>query len=197
MIRMGCIIDTSPLRAGATVLLALFLAWPASAKPKKSKNVEAVTALPLGETRAGNEENEAIIEALSGAHPGRGGNQFCAIIITSDGHLSAVPGGNELSSTSFGGRPGQAEIVASNSSYTLTMETPLGFSLAPVGGNDSIMVRTSYSGFGATSFSTTSGNVPIRLKRGSTTVSANMVAIKTSDAFPAGDYRANVTLRCE
>ncbi len=194
MNRRGCMIDTSPLRAGATVLIALFLAWPASAKPK---SIEAAGVPPLGETDVGNEDGAAFIEALSGAHAGKGGNQFCAIIITSDGHLSAVPGGNELSSTSFGGRPGQAEIVASNSSYTLSIDAPLGFSLAPVGGNDSILVRTSYSGFGATNFSNTPGSVPIRIKRGSTMVSANMVAIKAYDPFPAGDYRANLTLRCE
>jgi hypothetical protein len=185
------------LRAGATVLLALALACPASAKPKKNQELEAAGVPALDEPGAANEEAEALMKELSRAQPGQGNNQFCAIIITSDGQLAASPEANELSSMTFGGRPGQAEIIATNSSYTLSIDAPLGFSLAPAGGNDSMLIRTSYSGFGATSFSATPGNVPIRLKRGSTTVSANMVATKTSSLFPAGQYRAELTLRCE
>jgi hypothetical protein len=118
-------------------------------------------------------------------------------MVRSDGQLAASPEGNELSSASYGGRAGQAEVFASGDSYMLTMDAPLGFSLAPSGANDSVAMKASYSGFGATSFSATPGNIPVRLKAGLTTISADLVARKISGLFPAGPYRAELMLRCE
>jgi hypothetical protein len=152
---------------------------------------------PLEETVEDEEAYKKLIEELSKSQSAKGGNQFCAVIVSSDGQLAPSPEADELSSTSYGGRAGQAEVVASNSSYTLAIDAPLGFSLAPSGANDSLVMKASYSGFGATSFSMTPGNIPVRLKQGSTTLSINLEATKTNSLFPAGQYRAEIVLRCE
>ena len=128
---------------------------------------------------------------------GGNANQFCAIMVSSHGQLSASPEQGELSSRAYGGRPGQVEVVATNSSYSLSIDSPLGFSLAPVGGNDSTVITTSFSGYGATNFSDVPGSMPVRLKRGATNVVAQFVATKSGGMFPAGQYRAELTLRCE
>jgi hypothetical protein len=137
------------------------------------------------------------MKELARSNGGSGGNQFCAIIIGSHGQLSPSPEQAELSSMAYGGRPGRIEVVTTNSSYSLSVDTPLGFSLSPVGGNDATVITTSFSGFGSTNFSDVPGNVPVRLKHGATNVVAQLVATKNGGMFPAGQYRAELTLRCE
>ncbi len=181
----------------AVTAVLCWAAVPGSAVlAQESLDDEAKTA-PLEGQMENEEAVKELIKELSRSQSAKGGNQFCAVIVGSDGQLAASPEANELSSINYGGRAGQAEVVASNNSYTLSIDRPLGFSLAPIGANDSVIIKTSFSGFGATSFSSTPGSIPVRLKQGSTTVSANLVATKTISLFPPGQYRAEIILRCE
>ncbi len=196
--RLGKARTASAIR---TVLAAWLASWLGlggmSASAQENSDPQERKIMTLEETEEDEEAFKQLIKELSRSQSAKGGNQFCAVIVSSDGQLGVSPEANELSSVSYGGRAGQAEVVASNNSYTLSMDPPLGFSLAPVGGNDSLIMKTSFSGFGATSFSSTPGNIPVRLKQGSTNVSANLVATKTTSLFPPGQYRAEIVLRCE
>lgn len=176
------------------------LCWaglPGSAVVAQESPDNAAETAAVEEQMENEEAVKELIKELSRSRSAKGGNQFCAVIVGSDGQLAASPEANELSSVSYGGRAGQADVVASNSSYTLSVDVPLGFSLAPPGANDSLVMKASYSGFGATGFSATPGNIPIRLNQGSTTVLVNLVATKLTSLFPAGQYRAEIVLRCE
>lgn len=164
---------------------------------QENPSADAVELAPLEESAEDEQTYREMIKELSRSQSAKGAEQFCAVIVGSDGQLAPSPEADKLSSTSYGGRAGQAEVVASNNSYALSIDAPLGFSLAPSGANDSLVMTASFSGFGATSFSATPGNVPVRLKQGSTTLSINLEATKTSSLFPAGQYRAEIVLRCE
>lgn len=185
-------------RASMAAALGVWLVLSGNAAvAQENPDAEEAKTAPLEEPVENEQTYKQMIKELSRSQSAKGANQFCAVVIGSDGLLASSPEADELSSVSYGGRAGQAEVVASNSSYTLSIDRPLGFSLAPIGANDSVVIKTSFSGFGATSFSATPGNIPVRLKQGSTTLSINLEATKTSSLFPAGQYRAEIVLRCE
>ena len=188
----------------AMVLLAAPFALPVAAQTATTDNaiIDGAAQVPdsLIPPDAGATDKQTLKNALKEIAKTQGGgnpNQFCAIMVNSHGQLMPSPEQAELSSMAYGGRPGQIEVVASNSSFSLSIDSPLGFSLAPVGGNDSTVIRTSFSGYGATNFSEVPGNMPVRLKSGATSVVAQLVALKNGGMFPAGQYRAELTLRCE
>jgi len=125
------------------------------------------------------------------------GNQTCIIAVSNGGAIAPNPEATELSSRGFGGAPGKAEIFTSTGSFSLVADAPLGFAMAPTGGNDDVSFSVSISGFGVTSFSDQPGRIPVRLKNGQTSVEANLVAKRASGFFPSGHYRAELVLRCE
>ncbi len=187
----------------ASSLLAIVLAAPA-ALPVAAQTANAElpaelpdSLIPSGEAATDKQTLKNALKEIAKTQGGAKGNQFCAIMVNSHGQLSPSPEQAELSSIAYGGRPGQVEVVASTGSFSLSIDTPLGFSLAPVGGNDSTVIKASFSGYGSTNFSDVPGNVPVRLKPGATNVVAQLVATKNGGMFPAGQYRAELTLRCE
>ena len=146
--------------------------------------------------------DEIIEEALEGdAHlePEYLGskNQYCQIILGSEGQLREVPGLFELSSKSAGGRAGTAQVMTSNASFRISVDTPLGFHTAPRDGNNGVVMAASYSGNGASNFSETPGDIQHKLKKGITSIEAHLVAHRNGEPFPAGNYAAVLTLRCE
>jgi hypothetical protein len=153
--------------------------------------------IPADEAATDRQTLKNALKEIAKNQGGGKGNQFCAIMVNSHGQLSPSPEQGELSSMAYGGRPGQIEVVASSGSFSLSIDTPLGFSLSPAGGNDSTVIRTSFSGYGSTNFSDVPGSVPVRLKPGATNIVAQLVATKNGGMFPAGQYRAELTLRCE
>lgn len=171
------------------VFLLLGLAGPANAGPMPEE--------PTAEQKAIAEAYEAFLQEMVETNAAKGDNNACAIIIGRTGSMNVNPEANEISSIGWGGQPGEAQIVATNSSFNLSMDEPLGFSLAPPKGNDATVFKSTYSGFGATNFSQSPGNTKIRVKKGTTSITANLTATKTSGTFPAGQYRAELTLRCE
>jgi hypothetical protein len=123
--------------------------------------------------------------------------QYCEIVLFSGGTMRPSPDNTELTSSSFGGVSGRAQVVATNSSYKISIDDPMGFASAPPGADDGTIFSTSYSGTGDTSFSRTAGNIPVNIKNGTTNVEVDLTALKNNDAFPAGTYSASLTLRCE
>jgi hypothetical protein len=122
---------------------------------------------------------------------------YCEIILLSEGTLRPSPDNTELTSASFGGVPGRAQVTVTNSSYNLSIDDPMSFTSAPSGAEDGTTFATSYSGTGVTNFSRTAGNIPVNLKNGITDIEVNLTATKNHDAFPVGYYTASLTLRCE
>ncbi len=122
----------------------------------------------------------------------------CEIVVVSPGTIGANIENRVLSSKLIGGRAGTAHIKATNSSYSLTVDNPVGFSTMPAGGSNGVIMTASFMGNGVTNFSETPGNYDVRIKKGLTIVQAHMTAERTDgDPFPAGFYSAQLTLRCE
>jgi hypothetical protein len=157
----------------------------------------AVFAVAVAPAHAAKPDNAAEAIAAVYAAAAAGTNQYCAIMLVGEGQIHANPGNTELSSRAYGGYPGEADVISTNSSFQLSIDPVLGFSSAPQGAADGTSFVPSYSGNGATSFSDTPGNVPIHIKKGTTRVQVNFRATKTGTGFPAGRYRADLTLRCE
>lgn len=175
--------------AAFAALVILALTQTAAAAPKRDE--------PTPEQKAVSKAYEEFLQEMLAANAVKGDNQACAIIVGRTGSMTVNPEANEISSVGWGGQPGEAQIVATSGTFNLKMDEPLGFSLAPPKGNDATIFKGSYSGFGATSFSQAPGNATIRVKKGITSITANLTATKTSGTFPAGQYRAELTLRCE
>lgn len=136
-------------------------------------------------------------ELFEGAAPGNN-KHFCAIVLTEAGTLKASPDNLELTSRSFGGLPGRASVMATNSSYRLSLANPVSFTSAPSGAASGTDFSASYSGNGATEFSETPGGIDVRIKRGVSSIDVNLTASRTTpNPFPTGDYSAVATLRCE
>ncbi len=132
--------------------------------------------------------------AAAAAAPER---QFCEIIVQQMGVMAANVGATKLSSQGYGGEPGRADVTTNNGSFYASVDRPNGFSLAPNGGNSDVVFTTTISGRGKTNFGDAPGDSRIKLKNGLTKVEINLEAAKQSGPFPAGRYRAELTLRCE
>ncbi len=135
---------------------------------------------------AANPDNAAEAIAAVYAAAAAGNKQYCAIMLTSEGQIHPNPGNTELSSRAFGGVPGEADVVATNSSFQLSIDPVLGFSSAPQGAANGASFIPSYSGSGDTSFTDTPGNIPIRVKKGMTHVLVNFRATKSGHRISGG-----------
>ena len=123
--------------------------------------------------------------------------QFCEIIVTRNGTLVQNVDATELGSATGAGLAGAATVTTSNASYDLVAEAPSGFAVMPATGNQGTVFSSSLSGRGATTFFDQPGNRRTRLKKGTTNIEVNLSAKKLSGSFAAGNYRADLTLRCE
>jgi hypothetical protein len=141
--------------------------------------------------------DNALESALQSNEKSRGRGQVCMIVVTDDGEIYNMPGTNRLTSSGAGGRPGRAAVYASHNSFRLSIDPPLGFRSAPTGGNNGVVFTTSFSGNGATSFSRRPGSSDQKLREGVTQVEVDFVADRGNDTFPAGNYQAELLLRCE
>lgn len=102
-----------------------------------------------------------------------------------------------LASTQAGGQAARAQIIATNSSYRASVDAPSGFSVFPDQGNNNTSFSASFSASGATEFLSTPNSVEKKIKKGVSNIKINMSARRLSGSFPAGNYSATVTLRCE
>jgi hypothetical protein len=124
------------------------------------------------------------------------GRQFCQIELLGEGAIRPSIDNMILSSRNAGGRAAEAQVTASNSSWQINIDPPAGFSNSPSGG-DNATFATWMSASGATNFSATPGNEAMRVRRGRTMVRIDFDATNLNAGFPAGDYSAELTLRCE
>jgi hypothetical protein len=128
---------------------------------------------------------------------GPGNKHFCAIVVTQQGLLAPSPDNMELSSRQQGGRPGIAQVTATNSSYDLTIDPPGGFVISPTGGSADTTFTSTYSATGATNVADSPGQFALDIKRGVSQIEANFIATRNNSPFPAGQYSAELVLRCE
>lgn len=125
------------------------------------------------------------------------GRHFCLIALQNPGVLGVNPDATEIGSRSFGGNPGTVVVSASNSGFEIVVDEPLGFSRAPKDAHGGLVMKTSYLGNGASSFSEKPGGIPQKIKKGDTTIDVHLSATRNGMPFPAGDYSAEITIRCE
>jgi hypothetical protein len=128
---------------------------------------------------------------------GAANKQACTIIVGDEGILKPSVDLTALSSKGIGGRAGEATITATNSSYSVVVESPYGFTMAPPDGAANTIFDATISGRGATDFFEVSDQIPVRIKRGTTALSINLTATKLAGNFTSGNYRAETTIRCE
>ncbi|MEP1208838.1 MAG: hypothetical protein ABJM29_14175 [Rhizobiaceae bacterium] len=123
---------------------------------------------------------------------------FCQIVLVEPGLLRPSVDSMALSSKSAGGRAGVVEVTTGRRRrHRIVIDQATGFSRAPAQGNSDVSMTTSFSGQGATNFGERQGNLRRRLRRGTTRIETHMEAKRLTDPFPAGEYGAELTIRCE
>ena len=86
--------------------------------------------------------------------------QACEIIVSREGVLQPSINNTTLSSKVYLGEPAKAKITTTNSSFRMTVETPIGFKLGPKDADIGTIFSTSVTGRGATSFTESRGDAP-------------------------------------
>ena len=122
-------------------------------------------------------------------------NNTCTIAVGPAGLLASNVGQTVLSSSIAGGTAGTADITATSAAYQVSINAPIAFTSAPVGGGTGVTFAANYASAGATTLA--SGNTARPLNTGVSNVTVNMSATKAAGSFPTGTYAAIVVLRCE
>ena len=133
----------------------------------------------------------------NGGGGGGSGGGFCQITLLQAGNLAASIDNMALSSRLAGGAAGIANVETDKQNYEISIDAMQGFNQSPIGGSDDMNMSVLYSGTGSTNFSETAGNLSVGLNKGITRVETHLVAVRNTDPFPAGDYGAELILRCE
>jgi hypothetical protein len=127
----------------------------------------------------------------------------CTIVLGADGRMVANPAISQLSSTTPGGNAASATVTTYSllcsllgllNCYEISVVALATFQSAPAGGDTGVTFAASYSVSGG---SLLLGLIPTTLLNGTYAVAVNLTATRASGVFPAGDYRAVTTLRCE
>lgn len=122
----------------------------------------------------------------------------CILGAGSAGLISPNADYTGMSSQNGGGAPSYVIALATGIGYEVTTVAPSAFTAAPAGAETNTTYSSSYALSGATTASEVDGAVPTELSVGSSTVTVNMAATKSSGIFPASPtYTAIVTVRCE
>ena len=122
---------------------------------------------------------------------------ICSLLIGTNGIIAANVDYTELSSENLTGVPGVVTAITTSGGYSLSALAPGAFTAAPVGGDTDVTFTSNYSGIGTTIIPETDGATPTPLNLGLTIVTVDLTATKSSGIFPAGNYTADVTVRCE
>ena len=147
--------------------------------------------------------------------------RFCQILLTQGGTIAPNFNSTELNSFETGGVAGRAQIrtsrVTTGARFTATLDAPSNFTSAPpefISGADfGVNYEITYSVFdfndpngdpntipiNSGSFSNLNENVSIFFPRHATRVDfdVHLTSVANSGTFPAGNYSAETTLRCE
>ena len=126
-----------------------------------------------------------------------GVRQFCQVILVEGGVLAQSNDQQQLSSTEVGGAAGRAQITTTSGRYSVSIDTPTGFTVMTSGGDSDVTYTSAYSLTGATTAPETSGEIETKLKRGLTDMATHFTASRLTSPFPAGAYSSMLTVRCE
>jgi hypothetical protein len=122
----------------------------------------------------------------------------CILVAGTPGIITANADYTGMSSHNGGGLASSVLATATGNSFDITTEAPAAFTLAPAGANTGTTFSSTYALSGATTAAEADGATPRGLNIGISTVTVNMAATKSADAFPASlTYTATVTVRCE
>lgn len=139
-----------------------------------------------------------VLAGLTGVSNAQNTKHFCLIERISDGSIQPNIQNTEITSRQFGGYSGRLKVTATRSSYRLVVDDPLGFEYSPANAGNAAEYKTFFLGNGATNFAERPGNEPVKIKKGETFIETHFVATKlNNNTFPAGNYNAKLTLRCE
>ncbi|WP_348643327.1 hypothetical protein [Mesorhizobium sp. B2-7-1] len=128
----------------------------------------------------------------------------CTVIIGASGTMKLNPSINIFGSKQADGSSAGATITANSTlcsilnlldCYTVSAPAPVAFTSAPSGGDTNVtfasVFRLDGSGLDV------SGSSPQKLNNGTHTMQVDLTATKSPGIFPAGNYQAQVTVRCE
>lgn len=121
----------------------------------------------------------------------------CVLTVGLPGVFGVSTDFKTLSSTAAGGVTGSVAALSTGTAFKVSAVAPTAFTLAPAGGGDSVAFAASYSASGATTIGSTPGTTATTLNSGTTNISVNLNAVKSSGTFNAGAYAAEVIVRCE
>ena len=85
-------------------------------------------------------------------------------------------------------------ILALIDCYSISAPAPANFLAAPGGATDNMTFASIFRINGGGDIP---GNMPVMVANGTKTVQVDLTATKSSGIFPAGNYQAQVTVRCE
>ena len=125
----------------------------------------------------------------------------CTIVVLQDGTLATNPTGNQLSSLLANGTSGIAEVTAKRQ-YEISVDAPTSFSSGPQGAGNNVTYTTYFSGTAldkrGLNFPMREGSDPVTTAtlQSRTQITVDLVADRP-DHFPAGNYTAYTTIRCE
>lgn len=121
---------------------------------------------------------------------------YCMVVVGNPGTMAPAIGNVALSSKVAGGYAGTAEITATNSSYRASLIPPVAFVSSP-NLPAPVTFDAEFTGTGATNFYNVPGMTEVKIKRGMTSIKADLTATMQGGSFAAGHYQAELTLRCE
>ncbi|MEE4210517.1 MAG: hypothetical protein V2I43_14790 [Parvularcula sp.] len=120
----------------------------------------------------------------------------CTVVADTDGTLSLNGLATVLSSTEAGGGAGAATVTTNSSSFSVSIDTISAFTSGPADADTNTVFATTYGATGATTASGVSGDTATSLGLGSTSLSVDASATKSSGTFSAGSYVLTATVRC-
>ncbi len=121
---------------------------------------------------------------------------ICTLVVNSNGQLALNVNADRLSSLNSGGSAGAVTATVVGLGITIQMTPPSNFTVAPSGGNNNVSFTAQMQGSGATLLGVTLGTLSLSLNAGITNVSFDLTAQKSSGIFPAGNYSADLGVRC-
>lgn len=127
----------------------------------------------------------------------------CTIVVHNQGTLKNNPAITVLGSKQAGGSPVAATITPNSlvcsllnliDCYSVSAPAPASFVLAPGNGGANVGFASVFRLNGGSELP---GNTPVKVQNGTHQVQVDLTATKSSGVFTAGDYRAELLLRCE
>lgn len=127
----------------------------------------------------------------------------CTIVVQNPGTLDHNPGINILSSTQGAGAPALVQVKPNSlvcvvlsllDCYSISSHAPTSFVVAPGTGGVNVGFATSFRLNGGMNHP---GNTPVKVPNGTYNMEIDLTATKNSGVFSAGQYRAEVVVRCE